>query len=68
MLRKPDLALAGSAALYFAARAFDWHVRSLPDGNWYFNPFCWQLLFVPGLVRARRIGKMPLASEVIDRV
>ncbi len=48
MLRKPDLALAGSAALYFAARAFDWNLRSLPDGNWYFNPFCWQLLFVLG--------------------
>ncbi len=48
MLRKPDLALAGSAALYFAARAFDWNLRSLPDGDWYFNPFCWQLLFVLG--------------------
>ena len=48
MLRKPDLALAGSAALYFAARVFDWNLRSLPDGNWYFNPFCWQLLFVSG--------------------
>jgi hypothetical protein len=49
MLRKPDLALAGSAALYFAARAFDWNLRSLPDGNWYFNPYCWQLLFVLGV-------------------
>src|SRR5665647_816148 len=48
MLRKPDIALAGSAVLYFAARAFDWNLRSFPDGNWYFNPFCWQLLFVLG--------------------
>jgi hypothetical protein len=48
MLRKPHLALAGSAALYVAARAFDWNLRSLPDGNWYFNPYCWQLLFVLG--------------------
>ena len=48
MLRKPDLALAGSAALYFAARAFDWNLRSLPDGEWFFNPYCWQLLFVLG--------------------
>jgi len=48
MLRKPDLALAGSAALYFAARAFDWNLRSLPDGSWYFNPYCWQLLFMLG--------------------
>lgn len=48
MLRKPDIALAGSAVLYFAARAFDWNLRSFPDGNWYFNPFCWQVLFVLG--------------------
>ncbi|MDR3449710.1 MAG: OpgC domain-containing protein [Alphaproteobacteria bacterium] len=48
MLRKPDLALAGSAALYFAARTFGWNIRSLPDGDWYFNPFCWQFLFVLG--------------------
>src|ERR1700676_2251559 len=48
MLRKPDLVMAGSVALYFAARAFDWNLRSFPDGNWYFNPFCWQLLFVFG--------------------
>ena len=48
MLRKPDLALAGSAALYVAARIFDWNLRSLPDGEWYFNPYCWQLLFVLG--------------------
>jgi len=48
MLRKPDFALAGSAALYVAARIFDWNLRSLPDGEWYFNPYCWQLLFVLG--------------------
>jgi len=48
MLRKPDLAMAGSIALYFAARAFEWNLPSFPDGSWYFNPFCWQLLFVFG--------------------
>jgi len=48
LLRKPDLTLAGSVALYFAARAFEWNLQSFPDGNWYFNPFCWQLLFVFG--------------------
>jgi hypothetical protein len=48
MMRKPDLAMAGSVALYFAARQFDWNLPSFPDGNWYFNPFCWQLLFVLG--------------------
>jgi hypothetical protein len=71
MLRKPDLALAGSAALYFAARALDWQLRSLPDGNWYFNPFCWQLLFVlgawfalGGLERCRSLLKSPIPFDL----
>ena len=48
MLRRPNIALAGSVALYLAARYFDWSLPSFPSGSWYFNPFCWQLLFVLG--------------------
>jgi hypothetical protein len=48
ILRKPDVAMVGSLALYFAARQFEWNLSSFPDGEWYFNPFCWQLLFVFG--------------------
>lgn len=48
MLRKPGLTMAGSLALYLAARHFDWNLPSFPDGSWYFNPLCWQLLFVLG--------------------
>jgi hypothetical protein len=48
MLRKPDLTMAGSIMLYLAARQFEWSLPSFPDGNLYFNPFCWQLLFVFG--------------------
>jgi hypothetical protein len=48
MLRRPDLTMAGSLALYLAARQFEWNVPSFPDGSWYFNPFCWQLLFMFG--------------------
>ena len=48
MLRKPGLTMAGSIALYLAARQFEWSLPSFPDGNLYFNPFCWQLLFVFG--------------------
>jgi hypothetical protein len=66
MLRKPDLTMAGSVALYVAARAFDWNLRSFPDGNWYFNPFCWQLLFVfgawlalGGITKCRTILRSP---------
>ena len=52
MLRKPGLTMIGSIALYLAARQFEWTLSSFPDGNWYFNPFCWQLLFVFGAWRA----------------
>ena len=48
MLRKPDLTIGLSLALYVAARYFGWNLGAFPDGTWYFNPFCWQLLFVFG--------------------
>src|SRR6266568_9362513 len=48
MTRRRTLTLALSVALYFAARHFDWNLPSYPSGGWYFNPFCWQLLFVLG--------------------
>jgi hypothetical protein len=49
MLRKPGIAMIGSLALYCAARQFEWNLPSFPEGSWYFNPFCWQLLFVFGV-------------------
>ena len=48
MLRKPDLTMAASLVLYFAARQFGWNLPGFPSGVWYFNPFTWQLLFVFG--------------------
>jgi hypothetical protein len=48
MLRAPNFTLAASFALYVAARQFEWTLSTFPDGNWFFNPFCWQLLFVLG--------------------
>jgi hypothetical protein len=48
MLRKPDLTMLGSLVLYFAARQFGWNLHGYPAGEWYFNPFCWQLLFMFG--------------------
>jgi hypothetical protein len=48
MVRWPNLTMFASAALYAAARLFDWSLPAFPDGTWYFNPFCWQLLFVFG--------------------
>src|SRR5215475_13738092 len=34
MLRRPNLALAGSIALYVAARWFGWSFHSYPSGTW----------------------------------
>src|SRR5437763_9008479 len=46
--RRPMLALGGSAALYILALQFNLNLPAYPEGDWYFNPFAWQLLFVFG--------------------
>jgi hypothetical protein len=48
MLRRPNVTLAVSVAVYAAARIFGFSLPTLPAGSWYFNPFCWQLLAVLG--------------------
>ena len=48
MLRHPDLVMFASLILYAAARQFGWNLPAYPVGTWYFNPFCWQLLFMFG--------------------
>jgi len=48
LLRAPSAALVASAALYTATWYFDWNLPAYPEGNWVFNPFAWQLLFVFG--------------------
>jgi len=49
LINLPRWTLLGSAILYVLARVFDWNLPSFPGGNWYFNPFAWQLLFVFGV-------------------
>ena len=44
----PNLTLVASFLLYLAARHFDWNLAAFPTGSWYFNPYCWQFLFVFG--------------------
>jgi hypothetical protein len=48
LLRRPNLALAGSAVLYALAWKLDFNLPAYPNGVWFFNPFAWQLLFVFG--------------------
>jgi hypothetical protein len=49
LIKFPRWTLLGAAVLYVLARVFDWNLPSFPGGNWYFNPFAWQLLFVFGV-------------------
>ena len=48
MLRRPGLTMLASVALWLAARYFEWNLPAYPGGSWYFNPYCWQVLFVFG--------------------
>ena len=48
MLRQPGATMLASIALWLSAREFGWNLPSYPGGVWYFNPFCWQVLFVFG--------------------
>jgi len=64
MLRRPHAVMVASLALYFAARHFDWNLSAYPQGTWYFNPFCWQVLFVFGAWCA--MGGAALAKEYLQ--
>ncbi|KJC40756.1 membrane protein [Bradyrhizobium sp. LTSP885] len=68
LLRVPNMTLAASVALYTAARVLDWNLASYPDGRWYFNPFCWQLLFVMGswfALMGKRYKRVTRAMQAI---
>jgi hypothetical protein len=65
MLRRPGLTMLGSIALWLAARQFGWNLSAYPTGTWYFNPFCWQLLFVFGSWCA--LGGAQKSRAIIDK-
>ncbi len=48
LLRRPNVTLAASVALYLATRWFGWNFRISLDQEWTFNPLCWQMLMVLG--------------------
>jgi len=62
LLHRPNLTLAGSVALYVAARLLDWSLPAFPSGSWHFNPFCWQLLSVLGAWFAVNGAKLTAAA------
>ncbi len=61
LLRSPSLGLVVSAAIYTVSWMFGWNFPAWPKGDWVFNPFAWQLLFVFGawcaLGGAQRIAR-----------
>ena len=48
MLRQPNWTMVASLALWLVSRQTGWNLPAYPAGTWYFNPFCWQALFVFG--------------------
>jgi hypothetical protein len=68
MMRRPNLTMAGSMALYGVARYLDWNLSAYPDGRWYFNPFCWQLLFVLGAWLALSGAKVMRAIHALQKL
>ncbi len=53
----PHLVVPVSLVIYFATLAFNVAVPTWPvEGEWFFNPLAWQLIFVLGFVLARQDG------------
>jgi hypothetical protein len=69
LLRWPNLTMAGSIALYVAARQFDLSLPAYPRGSaTYLNPFCWQVLFVLGAYLALNGTKLIEALQRLRTV
>jgi hypothetical protein len=64
MLRRPGLTMLASIALWLTARQFGWNFSAYPAGTWYFNPYCWQVLFVFGSWCA--LGGAAKSRTIID--
>jgi hypothetical protein len=63
----PNLLLPISLAIYFATLVFGITVPSWPsEGQWFFNPLAWQLIFVLGFVLARERGPSAFVRRHID--
>jgi hypothetical protein len=67
LTRNAAVALGASLVLYLLVQAFGWGLRGWPDGQWFFNPLAWQVLFVFGAWYAQD-GAARLRSIVQSRV
>jgi len=64
MLRQPDLTMLASIVLWLSARHFGWNFAAYPAGSWYFDPYCWQVIFIFGSWCA--LGGAKKASALIN--
>ncbi|MET0258268.1 MAG: OpgC domain-containing protein [Methylobacterium sp.] len=61
--------LALSFCLYLASLVYEWNLPSWPgEGDWFFNPFCWQLLLVLGFTMQDWNRKQPKFREWCRRL
>jgi hypothetical protein len=62
--RNDRLMLAGSVAVYLAARTFSLNLSTWPvEGTWFFNPIAWQLIFAIGIFVGRRVKRDGIAYD-----
>jgi hypothetical protein len=65
----PHLVLPISLAIYLSALVFKITVPTWPtEGQWFFNPLCWQLVFVLGFTMSRERGPGGWARANIFRI
>lgn len=67
--RVPNLLLPISLAVYLVALVFRISLPSWPgEGQWFFNPLAWQLVFVLGFLMARERGVGGFVRRNITRI
>lgn len=71
LTRSTAVALAAALLLYVSVQILGINLQAWPQGEWYFNPFAWQMLFVAGILcamdesaPARKMARSPIALTV----
>ena len=66
LLRRPRLLLSVSFAVYALTRLTGLNLQGWTDGNWYFDPFAWQFLFMIGAVLSYAPPRWPRIRWPLD--
>ena len=68
LLYRPWLLAGLSLAIYTIVRLFSLNLPSWTGGGWFFNPFCWQLLFIMGAILSFAPDDVPRGqAKLFDR-